>query len=167
MVRRSIPKLFGEVAQKVIDNIKISNNLDVNFKFGCAVEIDEFIQKKSKEKNTKAFPLIALITDIDEDQTDFYVSARLNITICTNTRSEYTSEKRYAKTFEPILYPIYNELLKQLLYSGEFSVGLRIEQIEHEVKDLLKMGRTDGASLLYGGRIDGVEIRNLKINIKK
>lgn len=159
----------------VVQAASIVLGQDINYLHGHPKEILNTLseQGKSKSLKYKKYPLVALFQDFGEEMGETvgaYASTSLNLVICTSTEAHYTSGQRYEKNFKPVLYPIYEEFLKQLHASKAFDT-LSAAKIRHRKTDRLFWGRNglygnDGN--IFNDRIDAIEIENLnlKVNLK-
>lgn len=113
-----IVDIIGEVVSAV--DAKMFSKLDkhINYDHGSTIQIQTELQKLNQSvtlKNTK-YPLIAVFQGFPESiATGGYMPVTFPaITIATLTTSTDSTKKRYEKTYRTILYPIYQEFLRQL-----------------------------------------------------
>lgn len=143
----------------------------VYYMHGHPAEIVARLQQKLKidSEKLKRFPLIMLLHDFEilRNSPTQYGTAAVNVIIAALTQPELNSEERYTKTFKPILYPIYNQLLHQLGRSTYFNNAQAM--VKHTQIDRLYWGRTG----LYGNQanmfndyLDAIELRGLELTIK-
>jgi hypothetical protein len=146
----------------------------INYMYGHFTEIVSRLQQLSnspdvKDKKSK-FPLVALITDFAEEHGSMpgvSLEAELHIIIANISDPEWIAQKRYEENFKPVLYPIYQELLRQIASPSQKTVFVDdAELIQHTKIDRLYWGREG----LYGNTqnimndfVDAIEIKNLKI----
>ena len=114
---------FKDVMNRVEANIypviaPYTNGNHINFKYGRSVQINKFLQlNRNAVPAVSNYPLVALFQDFPEDAGKkwgyTYVTIP-RITIATITNSDASIDERYNLTFKPILYPIYEELIRQL-----------------------------------------------------
>ena len=118
------------------------------------------------------YPLIALFQDFVETRGNsggYYGEVTLQLMILYHTnKSDYT-EDRYTKVFKPILYLIYEELMRQIHKSTK-TVTQSIDLIKHDKIDRPHWGNPaiygpDG--YILSDVLDGIEIRNLKLPINQ
>jgi hypothetical protein len=146
----------------------------VNYLYGHPNEIIATLtaRDKSPQLRFKKYPLVALFQDfpevkgkvVGEDNT-----VTLHLLIASATLPTYKADERYARNFKPILYPIYNELLRQLDFNGNFFTKSP-EQIEHTKIDRLYWGNkgiefTSGKETknIFVDWIDCIELLNLTL----
>lgn len=146
----------------------------LNFLHGHPLEIVQVLQERlnSPDHKDSRFPLIALFRDFKitkgkKTEADIVGDASLNMIIAMQTDPLYRADQREALVFKPILYPIYNELLRQIKLSAHYSVNYA--GIDHDQTDRYYWGRTG----LYGNTgntfndyLDAIEIENMKLKVK-
>lgn len=174
---RPIVDLFGEVVNKVNDNLvsdlKEKDELitGVHYMHGHILEIINILTQKdqSEEYRFKKYPLVALLQDFEERQTYEYVEANLNVLIIKGTMEDYTAGQRYDFNFRPFLYPIYQELLKQLSKTG-YILSYAPQRIHHTKIDRVfwgAQGRYGNTANIGNDFLDAIEIKNLKLKFIK
>jgi hypothetical protein len=144
----------------------------IYFKHGHPKEIIAELQamSKSPDKKNQRYPLVALFRDFPEERgvdAGIYSVPTLNIFVIALSNPVFTSDDRKSKNFMPILYPIIDELFKQIRQSGDFAPGLKsvyqYTQIDHYF-----WGRESifGAEAnIFTDWIDCIEIKNFKLPI--
>ena len=139
------------------------------YQYGRSIQILTELQKLNDSttgKGTK-YPLFALFQDFPEDNSGssgYYCTVRFpRVSIATWTQSTDTPVKRYAQTFKPILYPIYEEFLRQLMKHKNI-VGNDPGAIPH-VKWDRPGTQPEGGNL--NDYVDAIEIQNLQLNFKQ
>lgn len=167
VIKDLIKKVVEKVSAKMISQFPGG----ITFLHGHPIEIIETLNQYNADPvyKDKKYPLIALFQDFRERMnTDvgIYADVSLNIIIANFTLNTYKAPERYDNNFNPILYPIYETLLKEITRSGYF-MGYA-DNISHDKFDRLYWGR-DG---LYGKEgnifsdfIDAIEIQNLNLLI--
>lgn len=138
----------------------------VHFKYGHINDIRERITTDMKN-GINFCPFVCLIEDYriikkDEGLTGV---ADLKLLILYYSKPDITRQQREDNVFRPILYPIYNELLRQFKLSGKFQI-YDVTKIQHEHINRPHWGDPG----LYGnkeypltGVFDGIEISNLQL----
>ena len=145
----------------------------IYFMHGHILEIIQELKKLSEDKASKAmrYPLVALLRDFPEtkgQEIGIYSEARFTLMIVTRTEPTYSSEKRKAISFIPILYPIWEALEKQLLWSPQIhqsGIGLDYTQVDHYFWGREGIYGSDGN--IFNDWIDCIEIRDLNLKIKQ
>lgn len=161
--------VFRNIVSAVRAEYDVANNLKPFYESGHPLEIVNTLAEKTRSKDfdTKKYPMIALFQDFTEQERDDgyeYTISELTIIICTETDPKFTSIQRYAATIVPVLYPIY-ELLKKYVNSSKL--------LDTAIRDKDKTDRLYwGKEGIYGSEanifndyIDAIEIKLL--NIKK
>ena len=155
---------------------------EINYIFGNDQYIKDMLDQSSRTfpaaskgacvgegVRAKKFPLVALFTPITEERglDDVDCRAKVSLLIACSSRKEWSNEQRKMTSFELILHPIYEELMKQLgrhssvrvPYSGHF---------RHDKTDNYSYGRY-GAYTQSGESvsepIDAVVIQNLRLEL--
>lgn len=161
--------LFSAIVAKVATELKSP----VHYMYGHPLEVVNTLQRKTKHPTGKhqKFPLIVLFQDFEERKGENQSTAsevRLNLVIATNTKADYVSSQRYEVTFKPILIPIYDLLMDEIvksLYFNDISFGL----VPHTKTDRVywgKQGLYGNEGNIFQDRIDAIEITELNLKIK-
>lgn len=111
------------------------------------------------------FPCILLILDTPIEFGEAEPKAVLDISIATQSNSEWPSYERDFKVFKPLLRPIYSEFVKQLsksLYISRPTKGFRYTYVErfNTSTDLMK-----DAVKIYGSSVDAIELIQLELRL--
>jgi len=140
----------------------------ISYQHGHLQEIIETLIQydKTESKRYKKYPLVILIEDIKERHGQYFTELDLNIILVFHTKKDYKSQERYEKTFNPILLPMYENLMNALFYNKYLLVN-DVSQIDHTKTNRLYWGRealAGNTANKTGDAIDAVEIniRNLK-----
>lgn len=144
----------------------------VHYLVGHYTEISTRLQGLSKMQTGKfdRYPLIALFQDFVEkrgDEGGYYASASLQLLIVYHTKDTDYTEDRYSKVFKPILYPIYEEFLRQVSKHKNI-VSMNADKIPHEKIDRPNWGNSNkygNDGNIFPDDLDGIELRDLKIII--
>lgn len=165
-----IQTIVSRVSAVVVASLKQVDPLitGVHFEYGHYTDIQERLITYSKtEKKHDRYPLVALFEDDRTAHTDgnFFGMANKKIIILTTSSNSWTRQQREERTFRPILYPIYEELLRQIWLSGYFNVW-QPEQIRHDQINRPHWGDpklygNDG--YLFTDILDGIELNNLQL----
>lgn len=114
------------------------------------------------EKNSK-YPLFALFMDFPESHNTAYSFTVTfpKIAIATITNSTDDAPKRYGLTFKPILYPIYDEFMRQLVrHKNIVAVPDSIPHIKWDRPGTAPEGKA------FTDFVDAIEIQNLQLTFK-
>jgi len=150
---------------------EIADCMKINFEAGRGYQIVTGLVEKDNSRNyrDKKYPLLALFMPIQENRgSGFYAQVRIpKIVIATLTIGTDPILKRYESdgTFKKILYPAYEEFLKQLAKHKNIS-GQDPDAFFHAKFDNPATAPIDDANSDY---VDAIEIQNLEltlINIK-
>lgn len=139
----------------------------INYQYGHYNELMEtlFQYDQSPDDRVKKYPLVWLRTDFRErrgQQGGIYAEVFLNLCIMHHTTQTYKSTERKAKVFEPVLYPIYYELLNQL-YKHHLVFVQSDEMISHDKYDRYYWGNTKQGKT--NDFVDAIELDNLQLKI--
>jgi len=168
MVPRSpilIVDMFANIVSDVDKALFPTLGTHVQFHYGSSIQILQKLVKLNEGITTKnRFPLIALFQPFDEViGTGFQIQLNIKkLVIATLTNSTDEVPKRYQKTFVPILYPIYYELLNQIIMSKQFlttSPGF----ISHTKND--DPGSPPPKGSTFNEFVDAIELYNLKLKV--
>ena len=168
-------KLIQEVVAKtntaVIAELKAFDPIieQVNFQPGTILEINDTLNHMAQgDAQYKRYPLFALLFSFNEDKyktVGFDNEADLRILIARRALKEDKVPERYAKNFEPVLYPVYLEFLNQLYFDPRFETGLP-DNIPHSKMDFPYYDTGDNADPL-SDCVDAIQIKiKLKILLK-
>jgi hypothetical protein len=87
--------------------------------------------------------------------------------IANITEPQLITEQRYEKNFRPVLYPIYQELLRQIASPSQKTFFVEDEElIAHTKIDRVnwgKQGLYGGAANTFNDFLDCIEIKDLQI----
>lgn len=144
----------------------------VHYLHGHPVEIIETLTQRDKSDTWryKKYPLVALFQDFPEShngQIGIDNEATLHIVIAYSSIATYKSPERYAKKFKPVLYPIYLELMNQIVLSAKF-LNYGVSTIPHIKIDRLfwgKEGLYGNTGNVFNDMLDCIEIRDLKLKV--
>lgn len=163
---KSINEIFREISKRVSDQY----GKNVSYMFGDWDYISDQLTawSRSPETSKLKFPIICLYSPYKEIR-DEKRRASLNMLICVNTLKEYTNEQREEFSFVSVLRPIYDILMKEINNSPHIE-SVYNGMIPHSYSENYRYGRVG----VYGSdkkpfndRIDGIDIENLELTIKK
>jgi len=141
--------------------------LPVYYMYGHPKEIANRLAELSNSptEGSKKFPLIILFTDITIDRSlvGFYGSTNLRMLIANFTLAEYTSNQRTEINFKPILHPIKKELINQIDRHMQFTYE---DELTYKETDMYYYGSQINEKNIFNDRIDAIELRDIKLNIK-
>lgn len=153
--------LFERVVQKMNDNLDFT----VYYQYGRAPEVINSltIMEKNPESSVTKYPLVYLVMPFTEDNDTMEQEATvdLHVILIAKTRQEWRAAKRYAEVFKPTLYPMYDELIRQIALSSYFQ-----EHSEYSIKH----SKTDWPHFGEKGNFcndftDAIDITNLRLRL--
>lgn len=170
-----IVDLFDEIVSKVSAILTPSlqaldsNITGVHYDYGHPKEIIESLMQKDKSNTFmfQKYPLVALFQDFPERITNTVGAPNevtLHLIIANSTKQTFKSNERYSRNFKPFLYPIYNELMKQISNSKHI-LNYGADNIQHTKIDRLfwgKEGLYGNEGNIFNDFLDIIEIRDLK-----
>ncbi len=165
----------AELAQRQVTqpDAVVSNIQQINYQFGHLKELIATMKEYEKDPASQAlkYPLVALLLDFNENMGNAggYISEVSLQMIIAYAESDPTlkASQRYTKNFEPILLPIYYELLNQIDEGGQF-VSLGVQNIRHTKTDHPYWGKggiTDTSGNVFPDYIDAIELSNLLLKV--
>lgn len=170
----NISSIFAQVAANV-DSVLSSRATDpfsVYFDYGRYKEITRRLTEKQGGVTTRSqrFPLIWLVIPFDETygKTDEVCElSNLQIIISCQTEVDSTTPDRMVDNFIPRLFPIYDELIRQLNISGFFTYdGM---QIPHKKVNQPYWGGEDGQQTanFFNEPIDAIQLKNMQLTVNE
>lgn len=136
----------------------------IKYEYGHRADMNERIITYGKQ-GINFMPMVCLFEDykLHHGTVGYTGITELTMIIIYYSKPDITRAQREANVFRPILYPIYNELLKQLMVSGMFSI-YDVTKVQHDQINRPHWGDPD----LYKeyplkGVFDGIEISNLQL----
>ena len=168
MRKEHIPKpvIVSEIIRQVVEKVKVASGIDVNFYHDSPEQLETKLIDKGKMGQIK-YPAILLFHDFPEDNGGEYYG-RITIpklAIVEKTKRELYADARYAKTFIPILYPLY-EWLKIKLAQHPAIVETDPANIIHRKWDRLDWGTKDAGQEL-NDVLDAIELQNIRITLQQ
>lgn len=169
-----IVEMFADIVSRVESKVlpalqAIDANIEtIHYEHGHYSEIDTTLRQfdKSGSFYNKKYPLIALFEDIKESVSDDTSIANLTLIICYSSKTEYKSEDRYQSVINPILEPIYNELVSQIKSFPYF----RGYQFPHNkiIRPYWGVeGKYGNRANVFSDYLDAIELNGLKIKYEQ
>lgn len=166
-------EIVRRVNAAVIDQIKAECKgiYGINYMHGHWKEVSGRLVDMGKNPKTakNKFPLVVLLEDFPFDYTTKNPTGTVQVLICAVTNKNYNSDERQAKIFNPILDPIYWELLNQMAKSGYFAQTYYLK-FPHKKWDRKAFGKEDP----YGNSanipleyLDVVQMQNLQLILNR
>ena len=123
--------------------------------------------KNADQGGKVKYPLIVLFHDFPERLgNDYYADVTLNVLILTDTNKEIFSDDRYAKTFKPVLYPLYAWFMKCLALHPMI-VQSDPGNISATKYDRLYWGTQPAGEQGLNDYVDGIELQNLQLRFQQ
>ncbi len=164
-----IPDLVGAVVAKVNTTFasRPSNPFNVYFDYGRHSEVmKNLTYKEQNPEKPKKFPIIWLITPFKEKRSllDGTSVANFHFVIAHDTNMNYSESERKTNVYLPILYPVYNEFLKQFMYATRSFEIDRKQDYDYIDISYAKL-EADGTNIL-GHFVDVIDIQNFTVRVK-
>jgi hypothetical protein len=162
------PIVIVDTFQDVVDkmNVVLLPILKVNVKYfyGSSIQILKMLKQLNEGITIgNRFPLIALFQPFEEKMggNGYYTQLTIpKMVIAMLTDLNYETPTRYTKTFKPVLYPIYYELLNQIALNGNFEIN-DPGMIPHTKLD--NPGSPPPKGETFNEFVDAIEIFNLEL----
>lgn len=163
--------ILREVTTKTSNKLgSLLNGNQLNFLHGHPTEILNTLITMTQayavdSSQPLKYPLVAVFQDFPEKKDGLLTKATIpSMVIATLTDNAYTAPMRYDINFRPLLYPIYEEFLKQLT-KHESIVPMESNLIVHTKVDRLYWGtQTAGKSL--NDYVDAIEMMNTELRVQ-
>lgn len=176
---KHITKVFGEIVAAVSAAVlpelqeHDASIQGVYYQHGHPLEITNTLQQmtESPVKKYQRFPLIMLFEDIGEavGQTGYASTVSLRVAICNYTVPTIKSADRETRNFDPILWPIYYELMRVIGDNRAF-VTADPDRIPHTRtarkywgSDLTEQGNQGNQRNKFSEYLDAIDIQNLQL----
>lgn len=112
-------------------------------------------------------PFILLLLDIDQSRQGAFITANLNFVIGAVTRKEYSTDERYANNFNPLIYPIYEQLIECFKNGNSVILGNQNLSVKDPDRVLWgKKGLYGNVGNIFNDYIDAKEVNDLEIKLK-
>lgn len=157
-----------ELTAGILFEVKTKLGLDVlNYQYGYVDELKETLAQmaKSPEFAAKKYPLVWLVQPFTISRGELgWFGTLENGRLFIIAPSEKTSKarKRMTAVFKPVIYPIYNEILNQVVISEEFD-QLDVDSLSHKITDRYYWG--EDQQKVISDVFDCLEISQLKLKI--
>lgn len=137
----------------------------IHYDFGHYNDVRERLIQKGKTAQDQRYPLVVLFEDFRQGNRVLGLDSigDVKIIILHLTRKDYTRQQRETIVFNPVLVPIYDELLKQMKYSGNF---MQYGPFRHDRIDRPHWGDPGlyaNGGYLLNDVLDGIELSNLQL----
>jgi len=152
--------------------ITASTITDINYQPAYLREVIETVKQMdgSEDGFSKIYPMVILIQQPEEHgQGNYRGKINVQIAICMKTEPGYKWDERYKRTFEPILYPIYESLRRKIAESFYFVIENGDKGIRHTKEDKPYWGVggfQDAEGNILATPVDTILINNLSITLQ-
>ena len=163
-----LPDIFSNIVERVNDTFanRVTDPFNVEFNSGL---YEQVVTDKTKNP-TNPDILVWLIMPIKVIQNSnfLYGVASPSIIIAKPTDTNYTQAERENLVFSPRLFPVYNEILKQVKADKNISPGLTLNHEQH----ILPYwgggeGMSPGQTNLWKFYVDAIKVNFLDLKIRK
>lgn len=174
---KPVPPLFivdiiGEVVKAADAVLFPTLNKHILYEYGRSIQILRQLQllNQSITQKEMKYPLFALFQPFSEDSGGgYYATVKFpKISIAALTQNTDPVNQRYDKTFKPVLYPIYQEFLRQLCLHKNI-VASDPGAIPHKHWDVPGSDQTTdqvkGAN--FNDIVDAIIIQDLQLTFKQ
>ena len=170
-----IAELLRSIVATVNDNLKTEPSLTiprVSYKAETWNELCNRLKADSEGKNSESrYPMVALIRNYEYDNgsDDPWVDTSLTIVIVTQTTSTMLSEQRQIQNYQPVLYPIYTELMEQIAFSRFFQ-GPYNPYPAHKMIESFNLSKSESGidkALQLPEFVDGIIISNMRLRVNR
>lgn len=144
-----------------------STIIGVNYLYGPPKQIIKTLQGwNGTSKANAKYPIVALFQPFDEikgGRPDLDGIDKVRIIIGRQSQPEWLTDYRYEVNFDPVLYPIYDELIKQLSYAS--ATASQANKIPHIKVDwpYWDNGQDENP---FNDWLDVIEIKEMKLNLR-
>ncbi len=171
-VESIISDCVGAVSQRILAQLIAANPRinSLSFMFGHPLELKNLIMQKGEARATKydRFPVVMLFSDIMSTGSSVrgtFQDVTLNMVIAMTTDPSFIASKRTAVNFDPILRPIYQELIQEIWRCGQFHIQSVRSILGRDIERYFwgKEGIQGGDASPMNDCIDAIEIKGLKL----
>lgn len=156
--------IMKKAVERVNVNLKNVLHEDIKFHHGHTLTVSNYLTQLQSTGN-KEFPAIIVFTEnMTEKKDSLFIEFTIpKVVICTLTMPELTEKERLGSTFKKIIYPIFENLQKELEYI-HFGYNLNINRVD--VSYFKTEARDSKTKNMFNDPVDGCIIKNLKMKIR-
>jgi hypothetical protein len=155
---------FSDIVLSVNSVLSKQLGTTIQYQYGSSLQIlDKLVQLNNGITKGNRFPLISLFQPFEEERgkDGFYAHITIKkLIIATLTGPAIGVEKRYINNFKPTLYPIYYELLNQIVLNGNFAID-DPDMIPHTKVDNPDSIPPKGSQ--FQEHVDSIDLFNIKL----
>jgi hypothetical protein len=173
----TVVDFMGEVVAAVSGLLQPTVGAGVFYQHGHLSDITSQLTSYSKtaEFRTRMYPAVFLLQDFEELRGvtfNLEVEATLQLLIVAESDRSYRPPERYSRVFKPVLYPIYEQLMRALESHERLVVGyggIPVKKIDRlRISNALgDQPPGSGGKMIFNDHLDGVEVKNLNLKILK
>ncbi len=157
---------------EVIESIVTGLSSNCLFMFGNWAEIQKELMLKGAKKGTQKYPLIILHSEIEEtipNDDRYQAILNLSLYIVTNSGQSLSTSDRLDTVYKTVLYPIYQEFLRDLYFSCyfDFTANPTMGLVPHTKKDLYYYNTASTSQNKLNDVIDAIEIKFKDLKLKR
>nr|UWG87950.1 MAG: hypothetical protein [Bacteriophage sp.] len=163
--------VITDIFRGIVERVSKEYGKHISYMFGDWNYISDqlLIWSKSNATAKLKYPAIFLYSPIEEDRTDKKWKMSLSLLLVVNTLPSYTNEERSRISFAECLRPIYEILIKEIGKEPTFDMAF-VKNVPHMYIENYRYGKAgvtgpDGKP--FKDYIDGINIKNLQITLKK
>lgn len=168
LLKTIVARVNAEFAARAAKEDPPGTPIELFFDYGLVSQVT-----RSVHANPDNFPLLWLVFNFDENITGNpaeFLNTSIQLLIMTPTENTYSMDQRDTINFKPILFPIYQELLRQIRSAVEFGkpseTDLKHTRTIRPYWGGGDLGGTDTDNL-FKKYVDAVHIRNLNLRVKR
>lgn len=160
--------VITDIFRGIVERVSKEYGKHISYMFGDWNYISDqlLIWSKSNATAKLKYPAIFLYSPIEEDRTDKKWKMSLSLLLVVNTLPSYTNEERSRISFAECLRPIYEILIKEIGKEPTFDIK-NVPHMYIENYRYGKAGVTGPDGKPFKDYIDGINIKNLQITLKK
>lgn len=164
--------ILKDVFQTLVEEAAIIYGSAIDYYGGNPKEINNLIARNHKKVVTSN-PKVFFFLGIDEDRptTGYYAEIDPILAIVSDTKGHYITSERIDNVFKPILYPIYEALLKAMAQSEAMSPDGGGRWFPHVKHDHYFYGSDENteSKKVFDNKLDAITLsfRDIKITKEK
>jgi hypothetical protein len=177
----TVVDFFADTVRKTSDRVKTLitdekiKETGVFYQYGHIEEIKNVLNAMSQTaaQRTRKYPAILLLQDFVERksyQMHIETEVNLQLLIVMGSDTNYPASARYDKVFKPVLYPVYDSLMKSLYRDSRLATeygGIPHNKIDRPNISGFQIRIQGKTEQLFYDCLDAIEINNLNLKIKK
>jgi len=177
-LHKEFKPIVQAVSAKLLPQLKAYDDkiTAVHYQYGHPLEIIKTLGQYDQGGTSKfnKYPLVAFFLDMPMDRgadVGIYGEATVHMAIIRSCKDpNHTAEQRDVNNFDPVLTPIYMELMRQIGNRGDIFQIPSATRIRHKVTYRYywgKQGLFGNETNIFNDWVDCIEIENLKLKINE